>query len=410
MTEMRVLVFATAIVGLAACNALFGVDALQFDPEASTGLGGASDGGAGGSGGGGGGGGGEGGGNGGSGGLQAPWWDIAFTRRVRLDLDTASLGASGTVNDFPVVVRLNELVIDLADITPSAGDLRFVAADNQTVLAHELDHWTDGVGGMVWVQIPSLDLEASSEHLWLYFANTSDVTALTSDPWGDTFVTVHHFTASSENQSVDSAQALDATLVNGAQVGNGIFGGALSLDGVDDHAILPDVPSLGINDGAVRTLSTWVLATGTNQQFIWLKESGCSGWTLSITASGDVVGFLRATNTDCSNHASFSAATSDLDVRDGTWHHVAFVIDRTSDVMRLYLDGVETTTTTIATTENADQGTPFLGVNFFGFQSPLEGGLDELRIASDARSPAWFALEHANGLGLLVTFGPGESI
>lgn len=401
---MRATLYATTFVSVAACNALFGVDTLQFGPAENTG--GSSEGGAGASGATGGGGNT---GEGGSGGPPTPWWDTSFPRRVRIDLATDRLGASGSVTNFPLLVRLDGLAIDLAGVTPSAGDLRFLAADNQTVLAHELESWKDQAGGLAWVRIPTLDLAATDEHVWLYYGNL-DAAAQGESPWDDTFVTVHHFAAAQNDASSDSAGNVDASLVDGAQVGAGMLGDSLRLDGIDDYAALADDPELGINDGAVRTFSAWVLAEGSDEEFIWLKESGCSGWTLSVTTTGGVVGFLRATNTNCMSHVSFSVATSGVDVRDGAWHHFAFVVDRQVGIMRLYVDGVEAQATALMTTEDADAGAPFLGVNAFGLQSHLDGGLDELRIASDPRSAAWFALEHANGRGRLVAFGPDESL
>jgi hypothetical protein len=78
--------------------------------------------------------------------------------------------------------------------------------------------------------------------------------------------------------------------------------------------------------------------------------------------------------------------TADLDLGDGRWHHVAGVIDRRYQVIRLYVDGVERGCQSISQVgQIVNQEDILLGINDYHFDAPYDGLIDEVRFSNVAR-------------------------
>ena len=389
--------------GLVGCNTLFGVDELDFRVSGAGGAG--AQGGEGAAGGASAGAGPGGAASGGAGGAEpAPWWDEGFSQRMRITFQP--LGVDVVVSDFPVLVRLGAAQVDLTAVAPGGADLRFVDADGQP-LDHELDHWSDAKGGAAWVRVPEVDVSSGADHLWLYYGNPA-ATVVSASPWPATFVTVHHFDTATFGVAKDSAGSLDVTLHGDATTAPGRFGNGLLLDGTGDFATVADDPRLGTVDGEQRTVSLWFQAAAvSHDQPLWIRESGCSGWTMGVSPEGSLSASLRTTASTCAAHVEHAVTTSGIDVRNGEDHHVALVVDRVANVITLYLDGEMVDSAPITDTSPANDGEAHLGFNPFGTNS-LSGTIDELRVSDAARAAGWHFLEHANGRGSLLAYGPPE--
>jgi len=82
---------------------------------------------------------------------------------------------------------------------------------------------------------------------------------------------------------------------------------------------------------------------------------------------------------------------STVDYRDGFWHHVVVVVNRTNDTLYFYLDGLEKNTFDIsAWSDTFDNDYPlFLAANYNKGATPdgyFNGSLDEVAIFNDALS------------------------
>ncbi len=127
----------------------------------------------------------------------------------------------------------------------------------------------------------------------------------------------------------------DATLVGGASiVTGGIAGGALSLDGVDDHAITEGYKCIGGSDP--RTISLWV-KTAVNQA----NGTFFIGW--GDTGGGSRVRYdfgLQSGTTDQMRlelNAGATTSATGTTITDDAWHHLASTWDGTT--MTFYLNG-----------------------------------------------------------------------
>lgn len=81
--------------------------------------------------------------------------------------------------------------------------------------------------------------------------------------------------------------------------------------------------------------------------------------------------------------------------RDGKWHHTACVLDRTSQRLRLYVDGVEQGSSDASSLAGIDLNASS-GISISS--SPYTQGLiDHLKIYNYARTPAQIAYDYNRG-------------
>lgn len=137
------------------------------------------------------------------------------------------------------------------------------------------------------------------------------------------------------------------TVVNGAVAAPGFVGGAVRLDGTNDHLTAADAASLDFGAGSF-TVGAWVRPTTTTNRRLLNKWDGPAqqGWLLDIhtgSGGGAAVGTIRL-RLD-SNAAGNTAGTDTVDflfaagLDSGNWRHIAVVVDRTGNMVRCYLDG-----------------------------------------------------------------------
>lgn len=121
---------------------------------------------------------------------------------------------------------------------------------------------------------------------------------------------------------------------------------------------------------------------------------------------GTLSGTLRG-GVDCNNFSGVAVDTPTPAIQTEQWHHVALVVDRAADILRLFVDGELAAETVNTVTGPADLGAARIGASFDGSHK-LTGMVDELRIAQVARSADWIDAEHANLAGTLVQLGTVE--
>lgn len=231
------------------------------------------------------------------------------------------------------------------------------------------------------------------------------VTCLTVNPAGAALVGYWALSENSGTTASDSSgtsPVVDGTLIGGAWDSNGILGGALSLDGVNDRVQVlqtSDVADLKYTGGNL-TLSAWVYpaAGETTSGYIFSKPwngSGKYNYRLRIegSSSNRVALYLGGAASGSAGiasgyypHASFAE----------TWHHVAAVLDAANQ-MTLYLDGTEVNSATHSITDwtGLDIDRPLCLGTLYPYGSTwsgrtdfsLEGKIDDAAIWSDALNP-----------------------
>ena len=331
-----------------------------------------------------------------------PW-----TRRIPLIVPAGTVATD--LVDFPLLVSITDPA--LSEAQPDGSDIRFVASDGVTDLAHEIESF-DPVAGHVdaWVRIPSLS--ATSDTTLSLFVGAPDAPAQDDvrGTWSDDVEATWHLSrdpggtapqlddSTPSNHDGLSIGAMDATDLVAGRIGPG-----LDLDGVDD-GIRSDPISLAARDGL--TLSAWVRADSTTgESTIFSKASPADvQLDLVVLPSGAVRARLGLES------GPVVVTTPSAAVSVGAWHHVAVVWDGAD--LRLSVDASERATTAAVGTLTQRGELPVTIGNDTTGTTGFDGVLDEVRLETVARDAAWLDAVVTNQAtpDSFVTTGTAETV
>lgn len=203
------------------------------------------------------------------------------------------------------------------------------------------------------------------------------------------YLTAHwkHDDNANATSTDSSGNSHNGSLLNGAAwTSSGKYGNAISFDGTNDYVSVPDNSQLRFGTGPF-TIAAWISAdddSDTNYRGIVIKGTSTGSYYFYLdTATGKLK--FKENNTN-------QSMTGDINLADGTWHHVAVVRDNVGTV-RLYRDGEVVSTNT----------TDFVGLDFnsaspvfIGYRGTsayyFKGLIDDVRIY--ATSTEQFEIEN----------------
>ena len=140
-----------------------------------------------------------------------------------------------------------------------------------------------------------------------------------------------------------SGNANDGTLTNGPTPDRGIIGQALRFDGADDYVSVADDSSLDFGAITDFSASVWIKYTSSATDYTGVVVKAEStdppwdGWQLVLV--GDTI---AAEIGDGSSVIGVSQGLQgSTDLSDGNWHFLTLVAERSTDYIRLYVDGVQ---------------------------------------------------------------------
>lgn len=340
---------------------------------------------------------------------DARWWDRAWSHRVRLTIDTSQLGED--LFDVPVAVHLDETRVDPAKVQPSGADLRFVAADNLTVLDHEIEtrptlSETNVIGtAVIWVKLPELKVAAGKSYFWVYYGNPTAVDEQRAGKvWSSNYIGVWHL-----GQPEDPRE--DATGHGNALAGfgpipsvEGRLGDGLDLS-VDVDALPLKRPVLDTSGNEVSglTVEAWIEPDGAG--VIAAMSDGADARTFELYRLPDgVVEFALAPT--CGSEFVLEGGEP---VAAGAWHHVAATFD--GEKMRLYQNGQKTAELVVDQPRfpPCDSGAAFTLGALDGGKGPFDGRVDELRVSACTRSSEWLRVQALATNDELVSYGAQEA-
>ena len=310
-----------------------------------------------------------------------PQWTYFAEIRVNALTD---YGLTGSVSNFPILVRLDNDYFDFTQAKVDGADLRF-SDGNGSPLPYEIEYWNATTGfAAVWVKLDAVN--TSIQTVNIHWGNggasdASDGAAVFETSNG--FSGVWHLSqAGSDATANNNDGTLEGDLPSAVA---GLIGVAHDFDGDGDYVSFSSVNGIPVGNSNY-TMSGWVNASQ-------MGNLGIVGWGLWGTGNSvNALRLLQETTTGIRHYwwaNDLDAATGDISM---AWHHVAAFFDGTTRA--IYLDGEQIGSNTpsghnVPNADNMRLGSTNNG-EFF------DGVLDEIRVSSVARSPAWLRLSYEN--------------
>jgi biopolymer transport protein ExbB len=308
--------------------------------------------------------------------LASAWWNDEWKSRRQVTVDAGATGADiqETVADFPLLIRLHAgNFAYFAELAENGRDLRFLK-DDQAALKHQVEK-VDAFNelGLVWVKLPEVRGGVGTDGFWLYYGNANAPDG--SDAKGLYDVSqalVYHF-AEGETLPHD-ATAYGANAVDSKATPDpaGWIGAAARFTGTGPVTVSP-APQLAVSPDKGWTFSTWVrIDQPQNGASLLEARDGANALELSVQGTA-VTARWQGTGPQ--------AETPVANLIPGKWQHLALVARK--DRLELFLDG--------APVGGAPIG--LIPLNpAVAFGRGFVGLLDEVQIASTARSADWIKL------------------
>ncbi|MBV4467552.1 DUF2341 domain-containing protein [Pseudomonas siliginis] len=325
------------------------------------------------------------------------WWQDDWHYRKQIAVDTTPQGAAinQALGRTALLVRLHTGNFTFDGVKEDGSDLRFVAADDKTVINHQIESF-DALMGMalIWVDVPNVE-GGQRQDIWMYYGNQKAPATgngqLTFDP---NYTALYHFDGATGTPAKDTtAYGNTAQSATGTAI-DGVVGRALQFSG--QPLLLPASPSLQHNAGSAFTFSAWLrLDQATGEQLILARREGMQSLLIGVSQG------LPFVEID----GQRAAATQAL--APSQWQHVALTAEGSK--VTLYVNGRESAA--LAQAMPAFNSVMAIGADLQeGAFQPFAGAIDELRLSKVAR-PAALLLADATSQGAeskLVAYGVDE--
>ncbi|MDM0005663.1 DUF2341 domain-containing protein [Variovorax sp. J22G73] len=345
--------------------------------------------------------------------LAHAWWQPEWSYRKPVTIDGGpQAGAIGSdAGRVPVLVRLHTGNFKFEGVSETGADLRFVAADDKTVLNHQIEQFDPLLGiALVWVDVPNVSA-GTPQKLWMYYGNPkAPASGNGQRSFDPDYTLVYHFaegavpprdTTAYANNGQTAVVPVEGTVIGkGAQLGNGAL-------------MLPATPSLAVQAGGTLTFSAWIKPDQLGaRQAIYARRDGAGELVVGIDQG---VPFVQVNG---------QRSTPGQPVQAGQWSHIA--VKAEGDSVALYVGGRPTVSvaaklaamnTAAAIGADAPAAAPAPAANATATAAaaaatfaPFTGAIDEVRLSKVARTDA-LLLADAVSQGAesrLTVFGPDE--
>lgn len=339
--------------------------------------------------------------------------DWKYRSRITFDNTSATLGVtSEDLINFPVLIKLNSSRIDYLNTQDAGQDIRFTDSDG-TELPYEIENWNESGDSSIWVKVPLIDADSSTDHIFIYYGNPSAVDDQSpTDVWTQNYTAVWNLNDASQTVLDSTSNNFDGTLGGSAGVSTDDptiqltqdckSGQCYSFDG-GDFINTTFTSAIGTSPS---TVTAWFKAPNSNQaSMVWSKRLTSTPFTqyslmIASACNGTTGQFLVAVDlpAKCSVHSA--------DVADTTWHHVVFA--RTTSGMTVYLDGVLVLNVNSGTSNLSNTNAFRIGDGNGTFR--FNGQIDHVTLSSVSRTAGWAVANYKSDNDQFNTYDSVEGL
>ncbi|MFX1544487.1 MAG: DUF2341 domain-containing protein, partial [Promethearchaeota archaeon] len=318
----------------------------------------------------------------------------AFANKKTITVDSSKVLAD--LNDFPLLIDLydedlrTKVQADGDDISFQIGEL---------TLDHEIEIFDQTYNLthahlVAWVRIPYLSSAVDTEITMLYGNPDIGNQENPGGVWSSRYAGVWHLSEDTGNALDSTSHGTQGTSSGGVTQGTtGAIGQAYDFDGIDGSVDFGD-PADGHLDFGTSSFS----------YSIWLRvDSNTGTWQLPISKGGDtsaIAGYEIETASDASAINSWisdgtqARTTTYSPVTFGQWMFVVAVVNRETNRVLIFRDGVETGSGSSLTSFGSLSTAQSLYLSRPTYE--LDGAVDEARIALHPLDPNWIYTEYLN--------------
>ncbi len=327
------------------------------------------------------------------------WYNPAWGFRTKITIDESMVGASDST-DFPVLVSLTQARWKTTGnggnmALSGATDLLFTSSDGTTKLKHEIEYYDATTGQIIaWVKVPTLSSSANTE-LYMYYGNAAaSPQADAANVWTNGFKMVMHVGDGTTLSAADSTGTYNGT-ISGVTATTGKIDGSMAVTCGNEITSAVGLHTM-VGGGNVYVMSAWIYETSLGgTTYIW---DGDADHGLSA-----FFGIRNGVAIDWGNRDFFTEGVlyrtyTGFTLSSGTWHHIVAQKTGSGNTGSLYLNGAlqSTYSGTIGGLTSDASNTTYWGNYQNSGTSCINGKMDEMRIASTARSTDWVTAEYNN--------------
>ena len=337
------------------------------------------------------------------------WWNASWSTRRKLTFNN-SAQATNLVN-FPVLVRLDSGRTDYARVQDAGQDIRFVDANNLSLLPHEIEKWDESGSSYVWVKVPQIDAGSATDFIYMYFGNPTAADGQSAAAvWDTDFKMVHHLEETSGQHQDSTTNNNDSVVVSVTAQGTaaGRVNGADTFAGTNNVDVA-DAASLDAAAGELLTVEAWVRSSSSSNLMVAVSKEEDFVAEYQLWVQNGNGSFWVNYDPDGTDPLEYSArVNSAVNVRNGNWHYLVGRWNGVSKTADMFIDGAaagtpatEVLIDSLATANPlviGEEGDANRGGNF-------DGDLDEVRVSKILRSPDWIRAQNLSMTDAFITFG-----
>ena len=322
---------------------------------------------------------------------QYPDWKSSGSLFLNTTPDGANIPASVTVEEFPVLVRLQGDSFDFKAAKAGGEDVRFSAEGKP--LAFQIEHWDAAAGSAsVWVRVPRI-AGNSRQELKVHWgkadaASESNGKAVFNESNG--YLAVLHM-GDGVADEVGSVQTKDV----GTTATAGVIGPARRLAGKQGILGGEKIENFPVG-AAPHSTEAWLRAEKSNGRALaWGNEHGQGKVVMHFQSPPHV-------KMECYFSGADVATVGRLPMNE--WIHIFHTYEKGDS--RIYVNGELSNTTKTPNSPLAIKSPARLYIGGWYNNYDFVGDLDEVRISKVTRSADWVRLQHENQKPLQTLVGP----
>lgn len=317
-----------------------------------------------------------------------------FNWRRKLTFGNDLIKGKETFLNFPLLVQVSDP--DFKSISnggkvvhPKGYDIRFTKSDGLTIYPSQIDSYNPKTGELsAWVLLDTLS-EKSLKDLYVYYSNATIQAELPNILWSDAYRGIWHM-----NDLHASNNRKLRAITQGTAKATGKVGSAYMFQASNkDAAFYPYSEEIDLKSDF--SLSAWVYLNELSREQVILSNQGdrSGGYRLFISADNKL-------SVSYSNASGKLISTVDVSggetLEKERWYYVAATYSVKENSVKTYVDGLLDRSLATIDSPGATSSSLQLGRDLFNQSTYFNGMLDEVRIAAQANSQAWFATELYN--------------